>query len=164
MSSLCVSTGLFSHMHTIWYICISATALQAGQSLWKFYNIYYTIACMYCTPVKIGIAFQDIAILFSINQCVYVYIYIYIYNFSQDWSCPVGWGCRIHWLLLCRGVRPSPPNECPGYDTKQSDGEVPAVLELWGMRSTPSLPSLPGATTPGQSGRGSTLARSGSTW
>ena len=30
-------------------------------------------------------------------------------------------------LHLCRGVRP-PPNECPGYDTKQSDGEVPAVL------------------------------------
>ena len=23
--------------------------------------------------------------------------------------CPVGWGCRIHWLLLCRGVRPPPP-------------------------------------------------------
>ena len=41
------------------------------------------------------------------------------------WLCPVGWGCRIHRLLLCRGVRP-PPNECPGYDTKQSDGEVPA--------------------------------------
>ena len=36
-----------------------------------------------------------------------------------------------------------PPNECPGYDTKQSDGEVPAVLEFWGMRSTPSLPLLP---------------------
>ena len=36
------------------------------------------------------------------------------------------------------------PNECPGYDTKQSDGEVPAVLELWGMWSTPSLPLLPG--------------------
>ena len=26
-------------------------------------------------------------------------------------GCPVGWGCRIHRLLLCRGVRP--PNECP---------------------------------------------------
>ena len=35
-------------------------------------------------------------------------------------------------------------NECPGYETKQSDGEVPVMLELWGMRSTPSLPSLPG--------------------
>ena len=62
--------------------------------------------------------------------------------------CPVSWGCRIHWLHLCRGVRP-PPNECPGYDTKQSDGEVPATLELWGMRSTPSLPSLPGPLWPG---------------
>ena len=62
--------------------------------------------------------------------------------------CPVGWGCRIHWLHLCRGVRP-PPNECPGYDTKQSDGEDPAMLELWGVRRTPSLPSLPGLLWPG---------------
>ena len=35
------------------------------------------------------------------------------------------------------------PNECPVYDTKQSDGFVPEMFELWGMRSTPSLPSLP---------------------
>ena len=49
---------------------------------------------------------------------------------------------------LQRGKTP-PPNECPGYDTKQSDGEVPAVLELWRMRSTPSLPLLPGPLWPG---------------
>ena len=24
-----------------------------------------------------------------------------------------------------------------GYNSKQSDGEVPAILELWGMQSTP---------------------------
>ena len=35
-------------------------------------------------------------------------------------------------------------NVCPGYDTKQSDGEVPVMLELWGMWSTPLLPLLPG--------------------
>ena len=63
-------------------------------------------------------------------------------------NCPVGWGCRIHRLLLCRGVRP-PPNECPGYDTKQSDVEVPAMLELWGMQSTPSYPLLPGPLSMG---------------
>ena len=56
--------------------------------------------------------------------------------------CSVGWSCRIHWLNFCRGVRPS--NECPSYDIKQSDGEVPAVLEFWEMRSTPSLLSLLG--------------------
>ena len=31
-----------------------------------------------------------------------------------------------------------PPHECPDYDLKQSDGEVPMMLELWGMQSTPS--------------------------
>ena len=49
---------------------------------------------------------------------------------------PVGWGCRIYWVHLCRGVRPLPHNECPGDDTKQSDGEVSVMLELCGMRST----------------------------
>ena len=33
-------------------------------------------------------------------------------------------------------------NECPRYDTKKSDSEAPAMLELWGMQSTPSLQSL----------------------
>ena len=28
-------------------------------------------------------------------------------------------------------------NECPGYYTKQSDGEAPVMLELWEMQSTP---------------------------
>ena len=38
-------------------------------------------------------------------------------------------GCRIYQLLLCRRVRlpPPPPDECPRYDTKQSDGEVPVL-------------------------------------
>ena len=31
---------------------------------------------------------------------------------------------------------------CPGYDTKQSDGEALVMLDIWGMRSIPSLPSL----------------------
>ena len=34
-----------------------------------------------------------------------------------------------------------PPNKDLGYDTK-SDGEDQEMLEFWGMRSTPSLPSL----------------------
>ena len=37
-----------------------------------------------------------------------------------------------------------PFNECPRYDTKQSDGETPVMLELWVMLNTLSLPSLPG--------------------
>ena len=59
----------------------------------------------------------------------------------------VGWGCRIHRLLLCRGVRH--PDECPWYDTKQSDDEVSVMEELWGMQSAPLLPSLPSPLWPG---------------
>ena len=37
-------------------------------------------------------------------------------------------------IPFCRGVRS--PNECPGYDSKPSDGEVPVMMELWEMQST----------------------------
>ena len=43
----------------------------------------------------------------------------------------------IDWIST---ERKDPPSiECPGYDIKQSDG-VCLALEIWGMRSTPSLP------------------------
>ena len=35
-------------------------------------------------------------------------------------------------------------NECPGYNTKQFDGEAPVMLELWGKWSSPSLQLFPG--------------------
>ena len=40
--------------------------------------------------------------------------------------------------LCYRGVR-FPRNECLGQVTKQSDGKVPVMLELWEMQSTPLL-------------------------
>ena len=52
---------------------------------------------------------------------------------------PIGRGCRIYWLHLCREVRPH--SECLGYDTKLSNGEAP-VLELWVMWSAPSFSLL----------------------
>ena len=57
------------------------------------------------------------------------------------------WGCRIHQMHLCRGIR-FPLNKCPGYDAKQSDGEASVTLKLWRMLSTPLLPSLPGPLWP----------------
>ena len=47
-------------------------------------------------------------------------------------------------MLFCRGVRTPSSYECPVYDTKQSDGEVLVMLELWEIWSTLLLPSLPG--------------------
>ena len=68
------------------------------------------------------------------------------YISSADTECNLpSWlerGCRVHRLYLWRGVRP--PQWVSRINTKQSDGEVPVTLELWGKRSAPSLPLLPG--------------------
>ena len=67
--------------------------------------------------------------------------------------CSLCWDCRIPQLRLCRGVGLA-SNECPGYDTKQSDGETPVMLELWAMWNSPFI-----AIT-----LRSTLVRNVSTW
>ena len=55
---------------------------------------------------------------------------------------PVGLACWIHQLHLCREARLPKWMSC--YDTQQTNGEAPVMLELWGMRSTPLLLSLSG--------------------
>ena len=72
--------------------------------------------------------------------------YEYYLVIIESINCPFSGGSTIHWQLLCRGERPR--NECAGYDIKQSDGEAPVMLELWGMWSTPSLPLLSGPLRP----------------
>ena len=54
---------------------------------------------------------------------------LYCYDSNQSIGCPDGWRCRIHRLHLSRGFS----NECPSYDTKQSDGDVLVMLELWNV-------------------------------
>ena len=57
---------------------------------------------------------------------------------------------RLNTLTTSLQKDKTPPlNDCPGYDTKQSDAEVPVMLELWRIRGTLSLPSLPGPLRPG---------------
>ena len=70
-------------------------------------------------------------------EIIYIFLYIYIYIFAQS-------GGAVE-CTDCFSVEGYPhSSKCPDYDTKQYDGEVPVILELWGMRRTPSLPSLPG--------------------
>ena len=51
-------------------------------------------------------------------------------------------------MYLWRGVRPR-PQRVSWYDIKQSHGNAAVMLELWGMRSTSSLPLLLGSLWPG---------------
>ena len=68
--------------------------------------------------------------------------------------------CANKWLVQPAGAaeytdcisskgQDSPTIKCLGHDIKQSDGEVAVKQELWGVWSTPLLPSLPGSVWPG---------------
>ena len=99
---------------------------------------------------------QWLEILFSICFTFYCFTLLYIQTFISTskypkTKYPVSLGCRIDRQLLCREIRqPQPqPNECPGYDTKQSNGEDPVMLKLLRIQSTSLLPSLPGPLWPG---------------
>ena len=58
---------------------------------------------------------------FSPDVCSYLHDRVFFYSFMtfQVLIRPVGWGCKIRWLHLCKGVRPPPPTWPPvgrGYD------------------------------------------------
>ena len=82
--------------------------------------------------------------IFDVNLNVERYWYWSVKWSYKAISCP---GCTIHRQLLCRGVRPH--NECPSYDTKQSESA--------GTLENVEHPFI--AITPR-----STVARSGCTW
>ena len=91
------------------------------------------------------------------NQFTF-YHYMLIFVQNNDFSLLyIFWPSRLGLpntptAFVQRGKNP-PQKRCPGYDTKQSDDEVPVMQEIWGIRYTPSLPSLPRP-----------LTRSGNTW
>ena len=112
---------------------------------WKFLKVRHTKLCTVILPflrsVDVGLSkcwsqctrpHTATRIVETINQFGLKQLPYPLYNL--DLARPIGWGCKIHRLHLCRRVKP-PANDCPGYDTKLSVGED-SVLELWGMWRT----------------------------
>ena len=84
---------------------------------YQFFTVFYILFIAFLLYIH---TFKHVYIYlsFSISLSLYIYIYIYIdvtYYTSLMYQlndnniyiyCPVGWECRIHRLLLCKGVRP----------------------------------------------------------
>ena len=56
--------------------------------------------------------------------------------------------CRLWLYPICISADGKAPNDCPGYETKQSDDEALVMPEVWGMWSTLSLSLLPELVAP----------------
>ena len=87
--------------------------------------------------IRKKIYFRTVRIVFSRQEKgvkkVNLEPWLTYYETNQPTNGLVGWDCKIHQLHLCRGVRL--PQWVSWYDTKQSDVDAPAMLELWGMWS-----------------------------
>ena len=95
------------------------------------------VALNYCQPTFIIWSIM-LFLMFFYAVCIYIYIYIYItLKLAQSAGAIEYTECISAEIL-------DSLNKCPGYDTKQSDGEAPGMLELWVMLSTPLLPLLTG--------------------
>ena len=123
-SAVAQSLGYFATVFDIW---------QLSYMTWRFFVLFNGINK--CKQVNI--------------DAVVPYAFIHA---AQTLFIPVGslWiplssralDVRILMMFYPEGLHPR--NECPGYDTKQSDSEIPVMPEVWGIQSNPLLPSLPG--------------------
>ena len=107
-------------------------------------------------PSLIGLlGFYGISSIVSYLMPSPLFMNLFVDNFKCFDFRPIIWQASRLGLsnILTASLQRSktPPNHCPGYDIKQSYGEAPVMLELWEMRSTPSLlpvPLWPGAVAP----------------
>ena len=114
--------------------------LMHSNSLWDtlttMYRFFFFYLSSYCN-IFIGTFLLMVPKSYS-SICL---VHLTGHCHSTD-AFPVGWGCRIHRLLIFTGVRPPPTSV---LDMKLNNLIVgfKLILELWGMQSTPSLPLLP---------------------
>ena len=119
LALLCQSFITYIHRYTI-SVCMSVyifiPALQCFNILvctYMYIDLFYL--CFLCCFSKCRVEFKKYSIKsqLSISSCkrYILYVIIWYQGHAQMLACPVIWSCRIHRLLLCRGVRPPPPQQ-----------------------------------------------------
>ena len=117
--------------------------LTSGRSIF----LHVSLECILSAQNSASVLLTDPFIVLSVCVRVREDVCVCVYRYR-------GGGVQQRILgQLARGVEYSYcisaegqgyPHEHHEYDTKQCAGEVPVILELWEMRSTPSLPLLAG--------------------
>ena len=89
---------------------------------------------MFCSPSR------SLSLLISLSLYIYIYIYKYyltiFYNVSESFteeilrSSTQSYDCIAVEYTNFFSAEVTPPQRVSWYDTKQSDGEVPVMLEL----------------------------------
>ena len=125
------------HYHCVFVIaCVCLIIVSLWYGTWEFNPIIATCHHLHLPSHEIMWNWGDVSAALSTNteyngkkdKLIY---YMRTFNILG----PVGWGSRIHWLHHQGMSR---------IWQLASDGEVPLLLEIWGIWSASSLPLLPG--------------------
>ena len=78
--------------------------------------------------------------LFENNVIYKLFAYKFIYDLVLNNPQAQSAGAVEYANCISAESKTPPANKSPAYDIKQSDGEAPVMLEVWGMQSTSPLP------------------------
>ena len=85
--------------------------------------------------------------LYTLRYTKWNFFYYRKYNWRFDqWKCMAQLAGDAEYTDCISAEGWDSPNECPGYDTKQSDGETPVMLEFWGNVESPFIAIDPRST------------------
>ena len=148
---LCTSNKIYLYIALSWGTIFYLSQANLFHLSVFLYNLCLIIACF--SIMHISFDFKHVNIQYRNafhNNLLSPVVWWHLHRkFSSKPSCgPVGCGCRIHWLNFLYRAK-TPAKSVLIYDTKQSDGQASVMVELWGMWSTPLLPSLPSSHKPG---------------
>ena len=108
------------------------------RSISILYGLFNAEICFLwkCSSIIINISFWFCVVWLIVER--YTNFLRFFLLLSFDWFVNVTQSAGAGEYTDCTSTesQDSPPNECPVYDTKQSDGNVPVMLGLWGMRGT----------------------------
>ena len=114
------------------------------------YTCVYLLTCLFSSLVTcLLISKTTVRIMvFQNTKTIFYSVICNLLIYEYFWPSRLSGGLQnIPTASLQRGKTSA--NGCPDYDTKQSDGEAPVMLELWGMQSTSLWPSLLSLLWPG---------------
>ena len=126
-------------MELIWYMksnvkCIATVAYQLVWRMLSDQSEFVRSVSFFISPslspslsLSLSLSLSHTHTHTHTHTHIYIYIYIYI--------CTVGWGWRIHRLHRWRVIR---PQKMSVLDRTLNN----LMLQLWGLLSSPSLPSI----------------------
>ena len=85
--------------------CSSLVIWSLQEMFIWFYNVSFVVCIIIRDLIVMGLAL----LRFFIAIWAWI-LFLLLSNCHKNpvlyrYDCPVGWGCRIHWLHLCRGIR-----------------------------------------------------------